>query len=141
MLKVTVDSERDQVVIAFSERRQYLGLSIKWDRAGHPADTDAALEFARAVYQKALDAEDWAKAGGSRAVLGDDRGWTAGVVGEEIVVGFDPPGTTHKFPYEVAKQIADKVGYARVALFTKIQDREGIKYAEDHPELKDKPRL
>ena len=35
-----IESERDQVVLGFSKRGQFLPLTVKWDAAGHPAEPD-----------------------------------------------------------------------------------------------------
>lgn len=132
-----VDSDRDTVVISFPARRQHLSLTVKWDAAGHPAEIDMAVTFARTLYMKAAEAEDWVLHGGRRTLVTAERRYGIGLSGHEIVVAFDAPAPTHKLPYETAKRLADDVVVERFKLMTKIQREAGVKYNEDHPELRD----
>lgn len=131
---LTVDVDRDQVVLAFPRRGDRLPLDVKWDRAGLPADVDMAVRFAAALEDAAAAAADWVRAGGARAVVGGGRRVGTAVDFPRIMVVFDRPAATHRLPFEAARALASEVHARRVEVFAEVQRRAGVEWKENNPD-------
>lgn len=136
MQAVSFDVDKDLVVVAFPGRGRELPLDVKWDRAGLPADVDMAVRFAAALEALADEAERWVTAGGRRSVVGAGHAFGTGVRFPRILVAFDPPAAAFRLPFEAARRLAADVRRCRHDVFAEVQRRAGVRYVEDHPELR-----
>ena len=97
MLKLTVDQDRDHVVLAFDNPGQFL-----------PMSQEQCWVTADAIKEVAGECEAWVKAGGTRIVLTDPT-IGCGVQGKDgkVWLVFQRRALKESIPYEGAIRLAD----------------------------------
>lgn len=95
---MTIDVERDCIVLAFGARGQTVGLN-----------PEQARQIARTLFDRSNEAALWVESGGARKVVLDaDRHTRYGVEArdEKVWLYFERPTNREVMPFEAAKRLA-----------------------------------
>lgn len=99
MMRLTLDVEKDCVVLKFDRPGRWLGLTL-----------EQAKQVADEIRRQSIMAEGWVKTGGSRRPI-DDRNARIGVQGRDgkVYLIFDK-NTTHEYiPWEAALHLVHEM--------------------------------
>lgn len=121
MMQLSVDSDGDRVVLAFSQRGQSVGLHF-----------EQATAVSNAIRVKAREAEGWVKSGGKQSLVNPGDARKVGVQARDgqVWLVFSEGTDRELLPYEAAFKLAEEIDDAVLKVMYRVAFQHSKKWSE-----------